>query len=104
MRDLPRPLSDGGDRRPVHDSHPVLYLLPDDRAARRDPARIAAAAGGLGLWLRRLPGGLPVHGRGGERTGCGVSPPEYRERLPLAAGSVGNVSTVLSRSVSRYGG
>ena len=38
----------------------ALHLLPDHRASRPDPARIPRRDGQPHLWLRRLPGRLPM--------------------------------------------
>ena len=39
---------------------PTVHQLLDDRASRRDSGRAARAAGRSALWMRRLPGGLPL--------------------------------------------
>ena len=85
-RVLPRHLPDRGLPGALPARRPALHLLPDDRAQGPDPARAAAAARQPHLWLRRLPGGLPLEqvrrrrARGGagaaagaERPGAGVA-------------------------------
>ena len=70
----------------------LLHQLLDDRASRRDPARGPAAGGGLGVRLRRLPGGLPLE-RGAQ---AGVASP--RSRCPSrGAGSTWSICCELRR-------
>ena len=59
-----RPVSGRVSDRRVPGSVPVgrhaVRFLSDDRAQGTDPTRFAAADGQPDLWLRRLPGGVPV--------------------------------------------
>ncbi|CAA9585437.1 MAG: Epoxyqueuosine reductase, partial [uncultured Thermomicrobiales bacterium] len=84
LPDLPRPLPDRRHRRTVHRRDAPLPLLPDDRAAGRDPGRAPSAPWRLGLRLRRLPGRLPVHPSRPARPGPRFSSPLARERVPVA--------------------
>ena len=65
LHPLPRRLPDGRARRALPAGQQPLHLLLDDRAPRAAPRRGAADGGGLGLRLRRLPGGLPWNAGGG---------------------------------------
>src|SRR5215212_6317291 len=53
-------LPDRRDKGPRRGGCEAVHLVPDHREQGRDPPRAAPRGGRLGLWLRRLPGGLPV--------------------------------------------
>src|SRR5262245_2600591 len=100
LRQLPRlsrRLPDRGVSRAVSARCAPLHFLSHHRAQGTDPARVALADGQPHLWLRRLPGGVPVEqirarrprdeARRAQRasgTAAGRARPPRRRRVPQA--------------------
>ncbi len=97
---LPRYLPDEGISSPVSARCAPMHFLSHDRAQRTDSARIARRDRQPHLWLRRLPGGLPLEQVRADRPATpSLRARESSRRLALSIWSAS--TTQLSGSCSR---